>query len=252
MTTNALYTSLLLLFLVGFSSYANCLGDVREKTLLHVNGVDYLEIDISEKNKAFLKTYDFPLLRKHRTWLESIFPVKQSFLLRRQRNFYKVFGEVETDKYDAVIHGAHGKIDTINCLQAYLMDRHLSLRGDYRTRSEFGAFVLLSGQKMKVLFSSSSSLSVSYSKVQKNRLAELLSIGWILFSHIHNHPFFVDNKFGDIAGTVMPSHPDFKFYQREYHENGLRYGQVTNGFDTLTLEYRDFLQTVFQRSYLDK
>lgn len=170
---------------------------------------------------------------KHKT---SVDPID---LLKRQLEFYKD-DEEERIRFEKIINHEVGKIRGINCLEALLMDAHI---GQFSERSEFQAFVLSRGNSrlLRALVSTQNSrVSVGQDDHVQRLKERYLSQGWRLERHLHNHPFSFDNRYGDIAGTVIPSPTDLNTYKHLKRREGLKSSSVTNGFNTFDLHAREF------------
>jgi hypothetical protein len=64
--------------------------------------------------------------------------------------------------------------------------------------------------------------------------------GWNLETHIHNHPFFFKNPYGDIAGTILPSATDVSSFKSMADSYRLRSAIITNGFQSYILYKNEF------------
>lgn len=169
---------------------------------------------------------------KHKTSIEPY------YLIKKQYEFYKDFPK-DKKSYEKILSSKVGKIRPINCLEAYLMDAHLSqLSG----KSEFQAYILSHSieKNFLVIVNSIEKNYVEEDLRSRKALYNYLKKGWRLYLHLHNHPFSFNNPYGDIAGTLVPSWPDISMYRELYRRYGLKTAIVTNGFHSLELSSEEF------------
>jgi hypothetical protein len=57
-----------------------------------------------------------------------------------------------------------------------------------------------------------------------------IAAGFRLIAHLHNHPFFFQNKSGDVAGTLVASGPDCRFFLSLMADHPGMKAIITNGF----------------------
>jgi hypothetical protein len=111
--------------------------------------------------------------------------------------------------------------------------------------SEFAAYLLTRAGapgRVRAVVMSQNELGVGPGPRVDELLRRQFHAGWRLAQHLHNHPFDLNNAYGDIAGTILPSAPDLDTYRRL---RGLRSAVITNGFDSLELSRSDF-QTLWR------
>ena len=160
------------------------------------------------------------------------------FLLERQKTFFKNFPE-ETKRFNKALAKKIGRTRGVSCLENFLLDNHLRT---FSAETEFSAYVLTK-------FDSDQALVVIYTQLKNGTVANApisalvenyRKQGWNVESHIHNHPFFFKNPYGDIAGTILPSSADITAYKELGESMRLRSGMVTNGFETFIVYRNDF------------
>lgn len=156
-------------------------------------------------------------------------------LLEKQLRFYLKIPHIRK-RFEKIINQEIGKVRSINCLESFLYDSHLKR---FKRASEFQAFAYSKkgSDKVRILVTSQNSLSSvsSGSRVLSLR-ASYPKKGWLLNSHLHNHPFSFDNPYGDVAGTIIPSEPDASTYRALRREEGLKQALLTNGISTFVLK----------------
>jgi hypothetical protein len=159
-------------------------------------------------------------------------------LLEKQKPFYKNFAE-ETKRFDKVLSKKVGRVRISSCLENFLTDNHLRT---FSSETEYSAYVMTKPD-------SELALIIIYTQVNNgtNSITQISNLvegyrkqGWNLESHIHNHPFFFKNPYGDIAGTIMPSGADVTSYQEMGEDLKLRSAIITNGFESFIMYKNEF------------
>jgi hypothetical protein len=199
-------------------------------------------LNVSDEPHAYLEDFRAELLGElERRGLPSA-PLE---LLRRQRALYAA-DRTETQVFDDVIAGRYGDIGRPGCLADALLQRHLELWPHLGALqlTEFGAFVLTRGPELRIYFvSNGDGPTVRTSADLEALVATDLRRGYALRAHLHNHPFFLDNSTGDIAGTTVPSGGDRPYYLR-LRSLGieLEAAWITNGLDLIRVPAEKFAQ----------
>jgi hypothetical protein len=176
-------------------------------------------------------------------------------LLERQR---PLMSQVDSDylrRYELILNGEVGRIQSTTCLESLLYNRHLErVSGAY---SEFGAWVLKSkdGKTLKVYFISNSAPFVPMPAVVQGAVNLDLQMGATAVLHLHNHPFQLPDTqpmmdldaptlWGtpswDLAGTIYPSglpsrgwFGDLLAWESFRETYDLKEARITNGLDTI-------------------
>lgn len=164
--------------------------------------------------------------------------VRQDSLLRRQKKFFDRMPS-ERQRYEKILSGSVGRLRPVSCLESFLHDNHLRR---FSGETEFAAYVLTrkGSRDAVVLVLSQRTDGVSMNDFLWEILKKHRHQGWKVAMHLHNHPFFFNNPYGDIAGTVLPSAPDLETYVEGRRSFGLESAVVTNGFDSFELSAAEF------------
>ena len=188
-------------------------------------------------------------LHRFRHYVEAKIEPKPVELLRKQRDiFLNAFGKDSAiiKSIDGVMAGKIGQIRKINRLESALLARHAEMNpldnSDMKKQSEFGAMVYRRDDKLRIYLSipkpplpmGAPPVALADRHLKDGKLA-----GWKLVSHIHNHPFFFGNKYGDIAGTTVPSGPDITTYENLLKYQNVQKPVITNGFHSLEMTRKD-------------
>jgi len=176
-------------------------------------------------------------------------------LLARQRAIYAA---IETpgaarDAHNgaAVLEGRAGAIGPASCLEALLWERQAARYPMLEHPTEFGAFILRGGGRVRIYFSAADLVGQRIRSVVTDLIAEDVRGGYALVAHLHNHPFLLGRVPGDrmwtteatrddVAGALAPSATDVQFYRRLRESIGLPAAWVTNGLDTARFSAADF------------
>lgn len=200
----------------------------------------FYALELPEKLERKSYTQGYRNLSSFRRYVKHKTSVDPIYLLKKQYEFYKNFPE-DRVSYQKILSSKVGKIEVINCIEALLMDAHLS---QLKKESEFQAYIL-DHQKSSEFFVIVNSVEQAYVDRDERSIKTMYKAfkqGWRLYAHLHSHPFSFDNPYGDISGTVIPSKPDIGMYRNLYRRYGLRKAIVTNGFHSLELTPLEFNQ----------
>jgi hypothetical protein len=193
-----------------------------------------LEAPFSETTRAARD--EFALLNRFRRRLSRHVDVDPFALLRRQERFF-AGNPRERARFEAVLSRQVGRVHKVSCLEGFLFNTHLRR---FSAGSEFAAYLLIRSEapgRIRAVVMSQNELGVGPGPRVERLLQNQFRDGWRLIQHLHNHPFDLNNAYGDIAGTILPSEPDLDTYHRL---RGLRSAVITNGFDSLELSRADF------------
>lgn len=172
--------------------------------------------------------------------VSSITSVDQKYLINRQKVFFKNFPDI-VKRMTRINDGQFGRIDEAGCLETSVLSAILT---EYSEQVEFAVYILKEGadqrQKFRAYVITWGMDHVEESQDLNLLIDQDLKEGWQYYAQLHNHPFYLNNITGDIAGTVVPSEPDFTFYLDHQKLRGLQNAWVTNGFNTFKLNSPDF------------
>lgn len=160
------------------------------------------------------------------------------YLLERQKPFFKKFAK-DTERFNKALAKKVGRARQVSCLENFLLDNHLRT---FSSETEFSAYVLTrfdSDQAIVIIYTQLKNGTVANAPVM-NLVEGYRKQGWNVESHIHNHPFFFKNPYGDIAGTILPSSADLDTYKQHGESLKMRSAIVTNGFETFVLYRNEF------------
>lgn len=189
------------------------------------------------KTKSFV---DFQ--RGVRELVEDVDPI--SLLKRQKIDYAKSNFHNEVRLFDLIINRKLGKISPISCLQSELLAEHLSWQKSKLPENEFQAYILSHDVKRphyKIYFLSGVDVMPPSFEFIEERLKKDLEEGWQVVTHLHNHPFFLADPKGHIAGTTIPSQGDRTSYYNDKTTMGLKKSWITNGFSTITVDESEFL-----------
>lgn len=226
--------------ILGFQSAAECnLKSIRPRFKKYKDS-RYAVVDIpaSMVREGIGATPTLGSLQLFKRQIRKRTSVDPIFLLQRQRQFYKDMPE-ELKRFDSVLNRQVGQIRGLNCLEAILLDTQLKF---FKPNTEFEAYIFnrVGGKKLRILFQTQGQVSVVRYSIILNQIRNLVSQGWNLKIHLHNHPFSFENPYGDISGTILPSSADLLSYQGLKNQFGLKLGIVINGFNALVLTPKEF------------
>lgn len=155
-------------------------------------------------------------------------------LFRRQMKHFEP-QSAAVSAIESFIKGDFGRIRGIGCLEAALLENHMS---NYPDPSEFAAILMAKDGEFKIhVYTFRETWAVSHSAVFENAIEELILQGWQPLTHIHNHPFYE----GEILnGLVMASHSDAGVYKDYAMRWGIKSAWITNGISTAKFRQEEF------------
>ena len=119
-------------------------------------------------------------------------------LLKRQRDLFgSAFGNIAAAPYDQLIDGELGTIGDMTCLQQALFDTHLSRLDSPLDLVEFQVCSFSPEGTLTVLALYGNKISPPLFENIQSIVQGKLADGYRFVSHIHNHPFVVENSTGD-------------------------------------------------------
>ena len=144
-----------------------------------------------------------------------------------------------------------GRIRPATCLEGLLWQAQHRRYPMLRHPTEFGAFVLQKGQRLRLYFSAMDRLGQKLRSAVMSRVRHDVAGGFRLVAHLHNHPFLFDRKPGDrlystaatqqdVGGALAPSATDVQLYRRLRRTLHLEAAWITNGFDTAVYAHSTF------------
>ena len=169
-------------------------------------------------------------------------------LLRRQAKiFAKAYGKDSpaVQSMEAVMTAKIGRIRKISRLESAILARHAEVNPLDHTDMKLGecsAMVFQKRDRLRVYLSIPKPplpMGAPQVSLADKHLADGTLKGWQLVSHLHNHPFYFGNKYGDIAGTTVPSGPDISTFASLRRAHDMQQALITNGFHTLVLTPQD-------------
>jgi len=198
----------------------------------------YYVVDFpANQGEASVPQGHFPFLARFQERVKTRgFSLKVKDLIRHQKDFYQNFPE-DRKLFERVLKGEFGKLRPIRCMEAFLLDAHLS---HLKEKSEFQALVLVHpkhSMKRLIVSSQNEEMGVRPDQKVESLMETFLKQGWRLEEHLHNHPFDFENPYGDIAGTPIPSPPDLENYRFLRSAHKLQTAVIINGFDAIQLNF---------------
>jgi len=203
-----------------------------------------------EEFSTTLLEYELPtaeIFRTYRKLISKRINTDQVELLKRQRDkFIHAFGAEAALPYNQILEERIGKVLPIRCLDALLLQQHLMLQSELLKPTEFTALVLRKGTEIRLYQLIGQHVSPPGIENVAPLLDADLKSGWSLTTHLHNHPFFLENlPKADVAGTIIPSGTvggggDLREYEKLKKAYGLSEAWITNGFHTIVLTAREF------------
>lgn len=176
------------------------------------------------------------------------------YLIERQRAiFARMSSEWSGEATNAtmLLEGKAGTIRPIGCLEAMLWERVAERFAMLEHPTEFGAFVLRRQGQVRVYFSNADLVGQKIRRTVMDLVEADRAAGFLVFAHLHNHPFLFDRKVGDrawtvkgteedIAGALAPSMTDVQFYKNLRESHGVEEAWVTNGLETAHFRAEEF------------
>lgn len=204
-------------------------------SIIYTTGSTDLDAEAAPKTSALIK---------FQSEIQAVTETDQLFLLRKQADIFRNIIPYEMNRFTNIITGKLGQITKIGCLVGTLFSYNITAFG---SDIEFSSFVLTKKTNLKTIMKIYThwTPNLSYPGVENSDIIDRmiekdLKSGWTLEVQLHNHPFQLNNQFGDIAGTVIPSGSDLKLYRELYKKWGLKEAWITNGFHTGKYKEKDF------------
>jgi hypothetical protein len=179
--------------------------------------------------------------------------IRASELIARQRPIYAAIAAQagEAANAEALLDGSAGEIKPIRCLEVLLWRRQAARFPMIEHPTEFGAFVLRSGERVRVYFSSADRVGQKIRGEVTDRVRADGATGFEVVAHLHNHPFLFNRVVGDrmwttaetvddVAGAVAPSMTDVQAWRSMRENLGLKGAWVTNGLETARFKAEEF------------
>lgn len=170
------------------------------------------------------------------------------WLLQRQRDVFAAGSQRrETLNIEAVLEGKVGTLVAPGCIERQLFARQAARVPMVERPSEFGAFVLRRGDRVRIYFSSTKTVGGRISREVTTRVHADVAAGYRLVAHLHNHPFLTDRRVGDrmwttpetlddVSGALAPSLTDAQFFSNSVADGlPLESAWITNGLDSIRI-----------------
>jgi hypothetical protein len=140
----------------------------------------------------------------------------------------------------------------MTCLEELLLEHHLARLPEVTAPAEFQAIVLERAGRVRIYLLSATALTPPPLTHIGPRVSRDVTDGWRYLTHVHNHPFYLDNPAGDPAGTLIPSGTvhgigDLSVYRDQHRRLGLEQAWITNGFHSLRLAPPEFARFAVAR-----
>ena len=171
-------------------------------------------------------------------WVQENFMTDPYDLLERQKDIFVKFG-FSPYNFDLILNREAGSIRDMNCLEALLFLEHNSFSPLQMIPSEFLAYVLKKESLLRIYFTSVKKLEAN-GKFFEEDVVHNIEEGWEYITHIHSHPFVIDNPAGDIAGTTIPSGGDLLIFRKHRNELELQKAWITNGISSIVVRSDEF------------
>ena len=133
-----------------------------------------------------------------------------------------------------MLSGQGGDVHPIACLESVPYREYLKVIDLAKFPQEFDAMVYKKDGSVKILGDfykmdapAGEPTGVGDSKAKVTERQKLVSAGWTLYAHIHDHTFVFGGD--DIGGEVAPSDPDVELYKTMKPQ----FAVITNGIDTV-------------------
>jgi hypothetical protein len=174
-------------------------------------------------------------------------------LLVRQREVFAGGSQArETLNIGAVLEGRVGTFVVPGCIERLLFARQAARFPMVDHATEFGAFVLRRGDRIRLYVSSMDRVGQKIRREVTERVRADVAGGYRLVAHLHNHPFLTHRRIGDrmwttaetladVAGALAPSLTDVQFFRNTVADGlPLEAAWITNGLDSIRIPARDF------------
>lgn len=232
----------------GFASAGECNAPWKavEQYELADTGGTYLLLD--------MKTSDYDAIRdSESTDVGGLYAQYQKWVKSFAGNL-DPYVRIEEQRKRAVLQSTYlmdrmllkevGQIRPVRCLEALLLNEHLTRQDKYDLQSELYAHVIKNGEQTRIHFITTPAALLSFKDpdVFIDRLNKDLSSGWKYDVHMHSHPFLKSDE--DQAGTLVPSGVsrtspgDVAYYLGQREE--IKQAWITNGFHTAVFKNEEF------------
>lgn len=174
-------------------------------------------------------------------------------LLARQRDVFAAGSLArETLNMGAVLEGRVGTFVIPGCIERLLFARQAARFPMVEHPTEFGAFVLRRGDRVRLYVSSTDRVGQKIRREVTDRVRADVASGYRVVAHLHNHPFLTQRRLGDrmwttaetlddVAGALAPSLTDVQFLTSSVADGlPLEAAWITNGLDSLRIAAREF------------
>jgi len=173
-------------------------------------------------------------------------------LLTRQREVFAAGSQArEATNIDAVLAGKVGTFVAPGCIERLLFARQAARFPMVEHATEFGAFVLRRGDRVRLYVSSMDRVGQKIRPEVTDRVRADVASGYRLVAHLHNHPFLTGRRIGDrmwttaetlndVAGALAPSLTDVQFFTDMVADGlPLEGAWLTNGLDSIRIAARE-------------
>jgi len=124
-------------------------------------------------------------------------------------------------------------IRKINCSEALLLNLQGSRVNLVTKPTEFLAFELKKGRRIRLLYFTSNINGVRGLGFLHSKIQDFVNQGWVLKKNIHNHTLNLNEE--NYRGTIGPSVSDAFVYKIELKSFNLSKAVITNGFDSMEI-----------------
>ena len=173
-------------------------------------------------------------------------------LLARQRDVFAAGPQArEALNIGAVLEGRVGTFVVPGCIERLLFARQAARFPMVEHATEFGAFVLRRGDRVRLYVSSMDLVGQKIRRELTDRVRADVASGYRLVAHLHNHPFLTRRRVGDrmwttaetlddVAGALAPSLTDVQFFTNTIADGlPLEAAWITNGLDSIRIARRE-------------
>lgn len=208
--------------------------------VLHQEGPEIHQYWEFENNAGLWET-DFQIPAAIQSFRDSLMMAIGSdsleFMLKRERT-QRAKGELSLDSLDnwQIVHqGYAGKIRDINYLEAQILNYQLSRYPLLSHPTEFHGFIVQNSDSnlIRVYISASDTPFPPREHRVKDKVRELVKVGWELRFHLHNHYREPEENY---LGAMGPSMADAHYYKNLHKSIGLEKALVTNGYTTCEMK----------------
>ncbi len=126
----------------------------------------------------------------------------------------------------------------MTCEEGLLLDLQGSRIDLVATPTEFLAFILTKANHKRLVYFTSNINGVRGLGIIHKTLEGFIDQGWVLEKNIHNHTLNINES--NYRGVLAPSTSDAFVYQMELKDLKLQTAVITNGFETLEIDSKNF------------